>query len=77
MKRTQIYIDEDTFEYLKRESKVKGITISEVIRESIKDRKLKGTEKILNALDAVAGLWKNRKLDPEQYIRRLRKDRGL
>lgn len=77
MKRTQIYIDEDTFDYLKMESKIKGVTISEVIRESIKDRRVQNTEKILTALNAVAGVWKNRRFDTEKYIRGLRKDRTL
>jgi hypothetical protein len=31
MKRTQIYIDEDTFERLEKESKIKHKTISELI----------------------------------------------
>ena len=77
MKRTQIYIDEEILDYLKMESKIKGVTISEIIRESIKDRKTQNTEKLLNALDAVAGIWKRRRFDTEKYIRRLRKDRTL
>jgi hypothetical protein len=77
MKRTQIYIDEKTFDYLKTESKLKGVTISDVIRESIRDRRLQSTKRIIAALESVAGVWKNRGIDTEKYIRRLRKDRSL
>jgi len=77
MKRTQIYLDEETFEYLKVESNLRGITISEVIRESIKDKRHQSKEKILSALDEVVGVWKNRRLDTEKYIRGLRRDRIL
>ena len=77
MKRTQIYIDEETFEYLKAESSLRGTTISEIIRESIRDKRHQRTEKILSALDEVAGVWKNRKFDIEQYIKDLRRDRTI
>lgn len=50
MKRTQIYIDEKTFDYLKMESRHKGVTISDVIRESIRDRRLQSTKRIMAAL---------------------------
>lgn len=77
MKRTQIYIDEKTFDYLKMESRLKGVTISDVIRESIRDRRLQSTKRIMAALESVTGVWKNRRIDAEKYLRRLRKDRSL
>jgi len=75
MKRTQIYIDEDTLEYLRRESRIMGVTISELIRQTLRGRKTQSVEKILSALDSVSGIWKNRRFDPERYIRALRRDR--
>jgi len=75
MKRTQIYIDEDTLEYLRRESRIMGVTISELIRQTLRDRKTQNAEKILSALDSVSGIWKNRRFDTERYIRALRRDR--
>ena len=77
MKRTQIYLDEETFEYLKKESRLRGVSISEIIRESIRDKRDQNIEKILSALDKVAGVWKNRKFDTEKYIKGLRRDRTL
>jgi len=77
VKRTQIYLDEETFEYLKAESSLRGVTISEIIRESIRGKRHQSTEKILSALDDVAGVWKNRKFDIEKYVRGLRRDRTI
>ena len=32
-------------------------------------------EALLNNLDAIFGLWKNKRIDTDQYIRNLRRDR--
>ena len=77
MKRTQIYFDEQTYDYLKKESKSSHITISGLIRESIKERMDRKIGKILKSTDRVCGLWKDRIVDVETQIRELRKDRSL
>ena len=77
MKRTQIYFDEQTYDYLKKESKSSHITISGLIRESIRERMDKKTGKILESADSICGLWKDRTFDVEKRIRELRKDRKL
>ena len=77
MKRTQIYIDEEIYGSLKRESNLKGISISEIIRDSLQ-KKLSGrVERIIRATDSVSGLWKNRRFDVEEFIRGTRKDRNI
>jgi len=40
MKRIQIYIDEETYWNLKREIRLKGISISEIIRESVRKKEI-------------------------------------
>ena len=68
MKRTQIYIDEKTYSHLERESKIKGVSVSEIIRESVKNKLSKRAERILKSAEKVYGLWKDR-LDVDAYIK--------
>ncbi len=75
MKRTQIYLDTETLKFLKSESKVNGESISELIRQSIRENLNKKTRKILAAVDGASGLWKDRSVDVNGYIRSRRKDR--
>ncbi len=77
MKRTQIYIDEDIYGSLKRESRLKGISMSEIIRDSLEKTLSGSVEKIIRATDSVSGLWKNRRFDVEEFIRAARKDRNV
>ena len=77
MKRTQIYIDEEIYGSLKRESKLKGISISEIIRDSLEKKLRSRVEKIIRATDNVSGLWKNRRFDVEEFIRAARSDRNI
>lgn len=75
MKRAQIYIDEKTYGNLKKESRLKGLSISEIIRESVQ-KKLGGrVERMIRATDSVGGLWKDRRFDVDGFIRAARKDR--
>jgi len=77
MKRTQIYIDEKTYSHLENESKIKGSSISEIIRQSVRERLNRGTQKLLRSVEAIFGIWKDRKFDVDEYIRSGRKDRDL
>jgi len=77
MRRTQIYIDEKFYRLLKKESKTTGKTMSELIRESIKNRMNRRVEGILKRTETVYGIWKDRKFNVEEYIRELRRDRNL
>ena len=75
MKRTQIYLDEEIFEFLASESKNKHKTMSEIIRESIKDKIHNKNKNLLKYLNKVAGIWKNNDFNVENYIKNIRKDR--
>ena len=77
MKRTQIYIDDDIFSFLENESKTMHRSISEIIRESIKEKYQYKSNVLLKRLDSVYGIWKKRDFDAHKYIRNLRKDRAL
>ncbi|HNZ27815.1 MAG TPA: CopG family transcriptional regulator [Spirochaetota bacterium] len=75
MKRTQIYLDEEMFDYLETESKLHSKSISELIRESIKEKIQGRNRNLLKNMKKVFGIWKNHKFDVDEYISDLRKDR--
>lgn len=71
MKRTQIYLDKDIYLVLKKESALKKKNISSIIRDTLREKFL--NKKHTNAIAAAAGIWKDRKFDVDEYIRKLRK----
>ncbi len=77
MKRTQIYLSEKMAAYLEKESVLRKKTMSEIIRESIEHKMLKGSNEILKRIDSVFGIWKDKKIDVDSYIRDIRKDRKI
>lgn len=77
MKRTQIYIDEKIYDYLEKESNVRGTSISEIIRQSIQEKMNRKIQKILKATEEVFGIWRDREFDVDTYIRDRRKDRKI
>jgi predicted CopG family antitoxin len=77
MERTQIYIDEETYGNLKRESRLKGISVSEIIRESVQKQLSSRAEKMIRAAEGVSALWKNRRFDVDEISRAARKDRKV
>lgn len=77
MKRTQLYIEDDVFKALRRVSKEKAVSISELVRAAVK--KVYALDKPDDAdqiLKESAGIWKDRRdiASAEQYIRQTRRD---
>lgn len=77
MKRTQLYIEDDVFRILRRLSREKTTSISELVREAV--RKVYALEKPEHAeevLREAAGIWKDRKdiRSADHYVRQMRKD---
>ena len=81
MKRTQLYIDENLFYRLGVLSRQKRTTISDLVRKALEKVYGKRTDKedFLKALQASAGIWKDRSDIPstEEYVRSLRKSTRL
>jgi hypothetical protein len=77
MIRTQIYIDENTHKLLNKESKATGKSVSQIIRENIADKMNKKANELLNKMERVYGIWKDREFDVDDYLRDIRKDRKL
>jgi len=77
MKRTQLYLDEDLAKILSTVSRQQGRTVSELVRECVREKF--GEKKSVNKAALarqIAGVWRHRtdlgKTD--RLIRRLRKD---
>lgn len=71
MNRTQIYLDEQFSEALKRQSKIQKKKISQIIREILRDSLLSNKNKAVSVSD-LAGIWSTRNFDTDKYVRNLR-----
>jgi hypothetical protein len=77
MKRTQLYLDDDIARILSTVSRQKGRTISDIVRECVREKF--GRKEQINKAELarqLGGLWKNRKDfgATGKYVRKLRAD---
>jgi hypothetical protein len=79
MKRTQLYLHEDIWKALHIRSRQQRTTISELVRQAVREKYGSSPASRRQAMQAIVGLWKNRKDLPdfEAYVRRLRKGKRL
>jgi len=79
MKRTQLYLNEDIWKALHVQSRQQGTSISELVRQAIRDKYGSSPASRRQAMQALVGLWKDRKDLPDStaYVRRLRKGNRL
>ena len=79
MKRTQLYLNEDIWKALHIRSKQQGTSISELVRQAVRDKYGSSPARRKQAMQALVGIWKDRKdlPDPTTYVRRLRKGKRL
>jgi predicted DNA-binding protein len=79
VERTQIYLTKEQAAALDREARRAGTTRSHLIREAIDARygAANDRDRVLRALRATAGLWKDRVETGEEYAERLRTGRRL
>ena len=77
MKRTQLYLDDEMAKILSTVSRQRGATISELVRECIRDKyaEKRNIDKVA-LIRQIAGVWRNRRdiADTDRYVRRLRMD---
>ena len=74
MRRTQIYLDDEIYEILKKESLILGKSTSQIIRENLKKNLVNKSNKISNAIDDSNGTWKDKPdFKINYFIRKLRK----
>ena len=76
MIRTQLYLDEEIHRRLRELAGQQGRSLSALVRDAlVRTYGTGGREKLRKTLQAVEGLWRNRKdLGPtDEYVRRLRR----
>jgi hypothetical protein len=79
MKRTQLYLNEDIWKALHIRSRQRKTSISELVRQAVREKYGNSSADRREAMQAMVGLWKDRKdlPDTEKYVRRLRKGKRL
>lgn len=79
MKRTQLYLDEDIWKALHIQSRQRRTSISNLVRQAIRDRYVSSLADRTKAMQALVGMWRDRDEihDSEKYVRRLRKGKRL
>jgi hypothetical protein len=75
MRRTQLYLEEQLWSRLHLLARQSGTSLSELVRQAVRERYAQGPDNRKEALRAAAGLWRNRADLPAvgTYVRRLRK----
>jgi len=79
MKRTQLYLNEDIWKALHIRARQLRTSISELVRQAVREKYGNSPAARTQAMQAVVGLWKDRSdlPDTEAYVRRLRKGKRL
>jgi hypothetical protein len=79
MKRTQLYLNEDIWKTLHIRSRQQGTSISELVRQAVREKYKSSPASRRQAMQALVGMWKDRKDLPDStaYVRRLRKGKRL
>jgi hypothetical protein len=79
MKRTQLYLNEDIWKALHIRSRQQGTSISELVRQAVRDKYGSSPARRRQAMQALVGMWKDRQDLPDSttYVRRLRKGKRL
>jgi hypothetical protein len=75
LKRTQLYLDEDVWNALKARARAMNTTISELVREAVRERYVGKFDQRRKAMLAFAGARKDLddSADTEGYLRALRR----
>ncbi len=75
MRRTQLYLDDHLWEALHTHARSRKTSISELVREAMRDRYLSKRDEQAKAMQEFVGIRKNRpeSVDALRYIRSLRR----
>jgi len=79
MKRIQVYVEDEVMKVLRVRARQSRRTISDLVREAVREKYLTSAVERKDALLAAVGLWKNRPDLPntQTYFRNLRKGRRI
>jgi hypothetical protein len=75
MKRTQLYMEEDVWKVLEMNAREQRRSISDLVRQAVREKYLANPARKSELLKGIVGLWKDRADlgDTETYVRKLRK----
>jgi len=75
MKRTQLYLDEDLWNALHARAHTQKTTVSELVREAVRERYLGKRDERMKAMQQFAGIRRERSepADAVEYVRNLRR----
>jgi hypothetical protein len=79
MRRTQLYLDDDLWNALHARARSAGTTMSELLREALRERYLGKLDERKTAMQVAVGLWKERQDigDSAANVRGLRRGKRL
>jgi hypothetical protein len=79
MKRTQLYLQEDIWKVLHIRSRQQKTSISDLVRQAVREKYGNSSVDRKEAMLALVGLWKDREefSDSTAYVRKLRKGKRL
>lgn len=79
VRRTQLYLDQELWNALHAEARRNGTTISELVRQAVRERYAGDQDERRKAMLALVGIRQSKsgEEDSTSYIRRLRKDTRL
>jgi hypothetical protein len=79
MRRTQLYLDDDIWKALHIQSRQRRTSVSDLVRQAVRDRYGSSPANRRQAMMALVGIWKDRDDLPDAttYIRRLRRGKRL
>jgi ribbon-helix-helix CopG family protein len=79
VKRTQLYLNEDIWKALHIRARQHKTTISELVRQAVREKYGRTAADRREAMEALVGMWKDREdlPDSEEYVRQLRKGKRL
>jgi metal-responsive CopG/Arc/MetJ family transcriptional regulator len=79
VKRTQLYLDDDLWNALHVRARQSRTTVSELVRQAARERYLGSADARAKAMQAVVGIWEDRKdiVSAEAYVRGLRRGSRL
>jgi len=79
MRRTQLFLDDDLWDVLRARAREEGTTVSDLVRQAARERYLGKLEERRQAMQALAGIRKDRSelSDSVEYVRRLRNGRRV
>ena len=79
MRRTQLYLDEDLWKLLHVVARQSGATVSELVRNAIREKCCHERARRIEAFESIIGLWKDRADigETDDYIRDLRRSSRL